>query len=229
MLRECHRSQIETRSRLCSPGSCSSSEEDRLSPSSEEGILSPSSEEGKLSPDSTPSHQLQQPVISFTRPSFVSETIDNTALNLLRKKFAEQSRRTRASSLSLGSLTSPTSKASKSEESSPRPRRRSFKVKLFRATSAGVEGYEPLNSTFADEANLFSKEKVTSLSRALNPSPSSSIPSSPRPYRSMTLVPANHRIIQQVSSCSEDSDEGESSLDFGLGQRSMSTEVSGYS
>ena len=92
--------------------------------------------------------------------------------------------------------------------------------------SDGVKGYEPLDDSYLDEVNNFSHERVISVSRAIsrNSSPSSSLTSSPRPYRAMTLIPANNRIIHYDSS--EESDEGCSNLDFGNAARGTLKKVS---
>lgn len=182
---------------------------------------------GQSSTSNSPEHS--SPAISVTRPSRVSASVDDSALDLLRAKYNEQSR-DRCSSLSVADI-----QESKSAQSSPKLRRSaSFRArKIFRTSSNGVDGYDPLNASFADEANQFSRERVTSVKRALSRTSSfTSTPPSPRPYRAMvSLVPAKHRIAQLDSSDEEEEEEeggstkdlvspvSESDLDFGSGSR----------
>lgn len=177
------------------------------------------------------------PVIAVTRPSRVSASLDDSALDLLRAKYNAQNR-DRSSSLSSYQFVRAANIAnntSKSAQSSPKLQRKaSFKVKklkLFRTPSNGMDGYEALNGDLANEANQFFQEKVTSVNRVLSRNSSfTSTPPSPRPFRAMCLVPAKHRVVQFDSSDEEESErsslsdalspEGESDLDFRPGSRS---------
>ena len=173
------------------------------------------------------------PAIAVTRPSLVSALVDETDLSILRAKYYEESRN-RSSSLCVGHSYQVSNQLSKSAQSSPKLQRKSsFKGKKRKALSNGVDGYEPLNSDFSDEAQQFSRERVTSVHRVLSRNNSfTATPSSPRPYRAkMNLVPAKHRVVQSDSSDDEDDDGlaspvSESNLDFGSGSRRSSSHVS---
>ena len=174
------------------------------------------------------------PAIAVIRPSRVSASVDDSALELLRAKYnAQHSHRDRASSLNAHHFARTTNLAARSPHTSPKlERKSSFKVKklkLFRTPSNGVDGYEALNGEISDEV-VFSREKITSVNRVLSRNSSfPSIPSSPRPYRAMSLVPAKHRIVQSDSSDDEEgalTPESESDLDFG--SRNRLSQVSNY-
>lgn len=192
------------------------------------------------SPKHSPNHC--SPAIAVTRPSVVTALVDDTALSLLHAKYYEQSRSRSSSSMSVDGFLQANNlnnKISRSAQNSPQlQRRHSFRVKtlkLFKSPSTGMEGYEPMNTDFADEANQSSREKVTSLTRALsrNSSFSASTPTSPRPYRAMTFTPARNRVVRYDSNSSEEEEGGgdgsdgsslvspvsESNLDFGAGTR----------
>lgn len=187
----------------------------------------------------SPEHQA--PAVSVTRPSRVSASVDDSALDLLRARYNTQ-HRDRASSLS-GHQFARTSilagnQASRSAQTSPRLERndssRMKKLRLFKTPSNGANGYEALNGEVSDEI-IFSREKITSVIRVLSRNSSfTSTPSSPRPYRVMSLVPAKHRIVQN-DSCSDDesirdvSPESESDLDFGASSRDEVNHVSATS
>lgn len=173
--------------------------------------------------DSSPEHRA--PAIAVTRPSRVSASVDDSALEFLRAKYnAQHGHRDRTSSLRADRTSN---LAFRSLHTSPKlERRSSFRVKkpkLFRTPSNGVDGYEALNGEVSDEV-VFSREKITSVNRVLNRNSSfTSTPSSPRPYRAMSLVPAKHRIVQSDSSDEEEegalTPESESDLDFGTRHR----------
>ncbi len=169
---------------------------------------------------------LELPAISVQRPSYVSELVDEKALNLLRSRYPvrKQSVARKGRPLSLDVDNWPPedlTTRSKSEHSLPKLKRASsFRLKLSRTASEGVQGYKPLDSSFSSEANLFSRERVTSISHIMSnkSSPSSSVLSSPRLPRSKVFFPANNRIILFDSSDNDsDSDTSESNLDFNFG------------
>ena len=185
------------------------------------------------------------PAISVTRPSRVSASVDDSALDLLRARYNSQ-HRDRTGSLSAEHFRRRTGYQSNMESSpqtSPKLQRSSsFRIKrpskLFRTPSNGSDGYEPLNTDFSEEANQFSRERVTSVHRVLSRNPSlKSNGTSPRHYRAAALVPAKHRVVQLDSSSEEEEEEeeveiadnsstssivsppGESDLDFGSASR----------
>lgn len=216
------------------------------------------------------------PAISVTRPSRVSASMDDSALELLRAEYArekrKQHRNNRLASLSAGysrahssaSLTTEQSRtysatlpaenglpsksllSTVSRSAQSLQRKNSFKVKKLKMVLLGTPSnesgsYESLNSDYADEASVFSLERVTSVNRAIgrNSSFTASSPCSPRlGYRAMTVVPAKNRIFQYFSSSDEEEEGGarpypsdesptsESDLDFGAGPRSRSSFVS---
>lgn len=187
-------------------------------------------------------HSNSGPAIAVTRPSLVSASVDDSELGLLRAKFYADSRN-RSSSLSVDGLlraNSLKSRPSRSAQSSPKLQRRpSFKVKklrIFKCPSNGLDGYEPLNTDFTEEASQFSRERVTSLNLAVSRNSSfngSSTPSSPCRYRTMTFSPAKNRVIQFDSSSEDEEEENgaispsdESDLDFGSGTRNKPSHVS---
>lgn len=188
-----------------------------------------------LSADSSP--ERQAPAISVIRPSRVSASVDDSALELLRAKYNSAHNRDRLSSLSVGlsmQTANLTNGTSQSAESSPKLQRKtSFKVKklkLFRTPSNGMDaGYEALDGD-STEGIQFSRERITSVNRVLsrNSSFTSNSPCSPRPFRAMSMVPAKHRVVQFDSSSSDEessindlvSPVSESDLDFGAGSRS---------
>ena len=183
---------------------------------------------------SSPTRCDSSPAIAVTRPSLVSALVDDNDLSLLRSSYYEENRN-RSSSLCVSNLHQINNQLSRSAQNSPKLQRKSsFRTKKRKANkspSHNAEGYEPLNSDFANEASQFSVERVTSVQRVLSRTNSfTSSPTSPRPYRAkMSLVPAKHRVVQSDSS---DDDEdfgddlnspiGESSLDFGSGSRTPS-------
>lgn len=198
------------------------------------------------STDSSPEHRA--PAIAVIRPSRVSASVDDSALELLRAKYNASHSRDRCSSLSADRHTQTADIVNgtvRSAESSPKLQRRSsFKVKklkLLRTPSNGMDGYEALSGGDSSEGIQFSRERITSVSRVLsrNSSFTSNSPSSPRPFRAMSLVPAKHRIVQFGSSDDDDDDDtsssvntdlispvSESDLDFGSGTRSRVNHVS---
>lgn len=182
-------------------------------------------EEGNPSPS---------PVISVTRPSRVSASVDDSALLRLRAKYYGQSR-DRCSSLNVDNYTQDNNLSS--NNSHKLQRKSSFKVKLLRTMSGGgTDGYESMNNDISSEAPLFSREKIVSVNRAI--SRNSSLKSMPSPrlsHRPMTLVPARNRIVQFDSSDDDDDDcsisdaaspVSESDLDFGSGTRNKPNQVS---
>jgi hypothetical protein len=97
------------------------------------------------------------------------------------------------------------------------------KLGLFRTPSNGAEGYEALNGEVSDEV-IFAREKITSVSRVLSRNSSFTSP------RTMSLIPAKHRIVHNDSSGDDDDEEeeglsgatspvSESDLDFGSRNR----------
>lgn len=178
----------------------------------------------------TGSPEHQTPAISISRPSRVSASVDDSALDLLRARYNTQ-HRDRASSLSAHQFTQTSNLAnqvSRSAQNSPKLERKdSFRVKkrLLRTASSGANGYESLNGEVSDGI-IFSREKITSVNRVLSRNSSfTSTPSSPRPYRVMSLVPAKHRIVQNDDD-DESSSESESDLDFAAGSRDKDNHVS---
>lgn len=196
------------------------------------------------SADSSPEHTA--PAISVIRPSRVSASVDDSALELLRAKYNAARSRDRASSMSLMQTADIAANGtSKSAENSPKLQRKaSFKVKkmkLFRTPSNGVDGYEVLDADGSNDGIRFSRERITSVKRVLNRNSSftSYCAPSPRPYSATSLVPAKHRIVQFNSSDDDDDDDdngedsinnlvspvSESDLDFGSGSRSKGNDA----
>ena len=167
------------------------------------------------------------PHILVSRPSHASSSVDDSALNL-HSQFVEES----ASSLSVDNLALAGINATRNTQNSPKVKRRSSfklkKLKIFRSTPDKVEDYEPLNSV-----NLLTRERVVSVSHAIggsyqSPTSSGSM-SSPRPYMTMSFIPATNKIVLNIHNSPNSDDDSiysESDLDFGRGPRNETRKVS---
>ena len=201
------------------------------------GLLKPALAQPQEEEEGNPS---PSPVISVTRPSRVSSSVDDGALLRLRAKYYEQNK-DHYSSLSVDAQNNNLSNTAPNS-SSKLQRKSSFKakkLKLLRTmSSGGTDGYESMKTCddLSSEAPIFSREKIVSVNRALHRN--SSVKSMPSPrlsHRPMTLVPARNRIVQFDSSDEDDDDYSisdaaspvsESDLDFGSGIRSKPNQVS---